>query len=115
LEAPSTKHQITNKSQAPNAKQNLKDQIQDRRMGRGGFWLLEFWVWRLFGIWCLGFGVWCGLRIGSTKSQAPNHKQIPRTKFKNGELDAAGFGYWSFGFGDCLGFGAWDLEFGARR
>jgi hypothetical protein len=54
-------------------------------------------------------------RAESSKSQAPNAKQIAMTKYKIAKQEAASFGYWNFGFGICLGFGAWHLRFLARR
>jgi hypothetical protein len=37
------------------------------------------------------------------------------TKYEKEDNEAAGFGYWKFGFGNCLEFGAWYLIFLARR
>jgi hypothetical protein len=46
MKTPKPKHQTPDKHQALNLK------------GRGWFsCILEFGVWSLFGIWCLGFGV----------------------------------------------------------
>jgi hypothetical protein len=37
------------------------------------------------------------------------------TEYKSAKQEAAGFGYWNFGFGNCWGFGAWYWRFLARR
>jgi hypothetical protein len=63
-QAPNSKHQNPGKHQAPNAKQasNSKHQIANNSQAphndrlRFGAWELEF-VWNLFGIWDLRFGI----------------------------------------------------------
>lgn len=45
----------------------------------------------------------------STKSQAPNTKQIPISKIPNYKKNR--FGHWKLVFGDYLGFGIWKLGF----
>jgi len=56
----------------------------------------------------------------STKSQAPNTKQIPlpagrqeRTKIENTKQNC--LGNWDFELGNHLGFGIWNLEFMANH
>jgi hypothetical protein len=75
MEAPNSKHQITNKLQLP-------------KFETKSFWPFEIGIWSLFGIWNLRFGILDTLRYansGGVNGSARDEGKRARSYFYHGE------------------------------